>query len=184
MALNFDAGIIGQLIKKEHDWLSQIQPMMNRYADERLVTYQMPARRHGKSQAPPVTRSTLAGTKPTIAILDEMSRVMNSTKLSIDEFSRVLAPISVLGPELVYKDSKWPGSRVEVWLVEVDKRDPRNPNPQAGKTARYEVRGERAVVETFRSLEEADRRAQGLHQIAVRQVQQEMRQANPNFGRF
>ncbi|MBX4911464.1 hypothetical protein HJA82_29560 [Rhizobium bangladeshense] len=93
--------------------------------------------------------------------------------------------IDVLGPEVVLDDPKWPGSRVEVWRKEIDKRDPRNPNPKAGRIVRYEVKGDMmGMAEEFSRLEDAEKRAKELHARAVRKAVAAARADNPNFGRF
>lgn len=174
--------------------LGRVQSMMDQYASLRSVSF---GNRKGKSVSTQMVTNAVAGVKSSSAILDEISqltkamsslgRSMSISQVVIDEFNGWVRPKSAdpLGREIVIDDPKWPGSRVEIWRKEMDKRHPRNPNPRAGAIVRYELKGEMlGIAEEFSSLEAARERATELHRRTVEKAKHQMRAINPNFGRF
>ncbi|OCP21964.1 MULTISPECIES: hypothetical protein [unclassified Ensifer] len=138
--------------------------------------YSLP-RRHGKSRSAQITtaNATLRGVS-----------AENSIQILLDDlgWSPPVPRKPALGPEHVFDNPQWPGSRIEVWRLDKTKRDPRHPNPAAGTITQYEIRDENGKLETVSGLNLAVARAEHLHELAIAEAQEKMRQLNPNFGRF
>jgi hypothetical protein len=172
------------------EMLRNVDTMMDRFKDSRLSMFSLGGRRQGKSMAMkmPVTTSTIAGNEITSIIFDEMADAYTNAAITIDSltkaFSRGEPVLGALGPEVVLDDPKWPGSRVEIWRKETDKRDPRHPNPKAGRITRYEIKGDIAMAETVDGYEFARQRAQHLHDDLVLEIKRQRQKENPLFGRF
>jgi hypothetical protein len=170
------------LTSYQKQMLGVIDRMIGQYGANPSVIYS-PARRWGKSLASKmVTSNAIAGANPAMIIMDEFADEWKP--LSVNEL-RPKPKLEALGPEVVLDDPKWPGSRIEVWRKETDKRDPRNPNPKAGRIVSYEIRGEHAENERqLHTLDQARARAQMLHERAIKRVRRQMQTDNPMFGRF
>jgi hypothetical protein len=170
--------------------LRNVDTMMDRFKDSRLSMFSLGGRRQGKSMAMkmPVTTSAIAGNEITSVIFDEMADAYANAAITIDSFTSALTYgepfLDALGPEVVIDDPKWPGSRVEIWRKETEKRDPRHPNPKAGRITRYEIKGDTAMVETVDGYEFARQRAQHLHDDLVLKIKRQRQKENPLFGRF
>ncbi|AGC36148.1 hypothetical protein B7L88_gp140 [Rhizobium phage RHEph10] len=175
-----------KLTDLQQHMLSMVDHMLKQYGQPGSTSIFSPARRHGKSLAmKAITTNAVAGLNPTMITVDEWTSVFNEP-VSASELTSVLIPeFKAVGPEVTLDDPKWPGSRIEIWRKETEKRDPRHPNPKAGRIVRYEIRGEHAEGEReLHSLDVARRRAQMLHERAIKRIQRQMQAANPMFGRF
>ncbi|TDW20474.1 hypothetical protein EV128_125104 [Rhizobium azibense] len=165
-----------ELTDYQKQMLASIQPMINAYRSRKGVLSS--SQRRGKSAYTNTVTSQARGKEITQIWVDEYDYVV------ADELKSVLSPKVRPDLEEVIDDPKWPGSRIEIWRKETDRRDPRNPNPKAGRIIKYEIRGEFCIREEIQGLMFAKQRAQHLHEIAVKKVQDMMRAANPLFGRF
>jgi hypothetical protein len=170
------------------EMLRSVDTMMDRFKDSRLSMFSLGGRRQGKSMAMkmPVTTSAIAGNEITSVIFDEMADAYAA--ITIDSLTKTFSwgepALGALGPEVVLDDPKWPGSRVEIWRKEIDKRDPRNPNTKAGRITRYEIKGDIEMVETVDGYEFARKRAQHLHDDLILEIKRQRQKENPLFGRF
>ncbi|QIG69175.1 hypothetical protein EVB78_141 [Rhizobium phage RHph_N1_15] len=151
------------LTSYQKDLLAMIDPMIAAYGKQRFA---IPGRRGGKTAA-----------------AEEIHHIIGQTitRIWVDDIERAAA----LKPEVVLDDPKWPAARVEIWRKEIEKRDPRNPNPKAGRIVSFELRGKCVTGQReFSSLDAAQMQAKMLHNRAILRSLREMQAANPMFGRF
>jgi hypothetical protein len=178
------------LLPYQVEMLKSVDVMMDRFKRSGLSAFNHGGRRHGKSafMKMATTNSTIAGNEITSITFDEMADAYAEAAISIDSLTKAFSwgepGLGALEPEVVIDDPRWPGSRVEVWRKETDKRDPRHPNPKAGRITRYEIKGDIEMVETVDGYEFARQRAQHLHDDLVLKIKRQRQKENPLFGRF
>jgi hypothetical protein len=85
----------------------------------------------------------------------------------------------------VYENAAFPEAKVFVYENWTESRDPKNPNPSAGRQRIYKiVTNGRQVPTDFYSLAMAQHQAEGLHERLVAGLLEDKRKSQPNFGRF
>ncbi len=155
--------------------LGSIEDMMDAYVSIRR-------QRNTVSRSATASAMTVDSVRHQLADIIETVQLqgLNPSIMWVDE-----AGYSLPAPEVVFDDKNWPDARIEVWRKDIDKRDPRHPNPHAGRIIAYEIRGESMLQpEIHQGLHLAKMRARVLHEAAIKAAQAKMRAANPNFGRF
>lgn len=132
------------------------------------------ARRFGKSRLQEELMNQIRGTSAAWILADEWNQVFTN-------------PDAVAVPEAVFEDKAFPEATIKVFTDEIDRLDPRNPNPAAGPIKRWIVMcGERVIGDQrgYRTLQVAKMKAKTVHEQMVKALLQERQCDNPLFGRF
>jgi len=117
-------------------------------------------------------RGTLSGKAITHFWIDELSFT----------WPRSLPPSP---PDFSFENEVFPAAKVDIIRVRGDAHDPRNPNPAAGPRSFWTIRvGDRRVGKEYPSLAMAKVIGEQMHARLVDALTADMKQANPNFGRF
>jgi hypothetical protein len=129
-----------------------------------------PARRWGKSA---VTNQLIQGFAGQALILDEFNR---STKFKIPEWGLVAT----------FETAKVPNATIKVFEVDMDPKDPRNPNPQHRRGAKEFIIkcGDRRIGGTYKTLAAAKMKAKAVHEEMVAGIYALRQKRNPNYARF
>ncbi|WLR90936.1 hypothetical protein [Shinella zoogloeoides] len=150
-----------EALLKDDDWkkLSISNLLLPRFGPSKSIAYDREA-----------TTNALAG--------KEISHVW------VDEwFSPPKAP--AISPDFSYENDVFPAAKVDIFAVEGDAHDPRNPNPAAGRRRFWIIKiGERRVGGEYASLAFAKAAAAPMHARVVEALLAHMQKANPNYARF
>ncbi|SCW95425.1 hypothetical protein [Ancylobacter rudongensis] len=144
--------------------------------------YVEPMRLWGKSVAP-LTQS-IAGIDTAFRSADSALRGMSAQLVLEDELAGY-RPRRSISPAASFSDPHLAGTKVELFLEEMGKRDPRHPNPKAGpiQIVTLMVNGERRPAGQM-SMKRAVNLAKATHLRLVKDAKARLAANNPNYGRF